>query len=131
MTRRRILVSLFCVLISAVPVLAQSQGTAAADPISGTWVDDGAAKSGRGLELKYDGKGKLTGTVNPGQPNASPITAGTFDPKTGALKVEGEAKRNNQTSKFLIEATLEKDALVGTYTVGTEKGTFKFTRKKS
>ena len=124
---RRLFVTLLCVTLSLAAPLAQSRP---ADPISGIWIDGADGNSGRGLDLKYDGKGGVTGTVNPGQPNAAPISTGTYDAKTALLKLDGEAKRNNQTFKFHLEGKLEKDTLAGNYLFGTEKGTFKFTRKK-
>lgn len=59
---------------------ASSVRDAAADPISGTWADDHAVV----FELKFDGKDGVSGTVSP---NESVIEKGTFDPKTGALKL--------------------------------------------
>jgi hypothetical protein len=39
------------------------------------------------LELKFDGKKAVTGTMS-GLPNPGDVKRGTFDPKTGALKLE-------------------------------------------
>ena len=52
------------------------------------------------------------------QGQAPPIKAGTFDSKTGALKLEGEAKRpdTGATGNYVIEGKLEKDTLAGTFT---------------
>ena len=124
MTRRHLLMSCVSWLV-AVPVLAQSIGKSA-DPLSGRWVDDSG--NGRGLELKFDGKRKVTGTVNPGQKNAAPISDGTFDPKTGEFKLEGRA--GDPASPFVIEGKLDKDVVSGTYAAGGNTGTFRFTRKK-
>ena len=125
MTRRTcVLLLLTCV---AVPSFAQSRAAQPADPISGIWSDGDS----RGIELKFDGKQTLTGTLNPGRPNAVPIKTGTFDAKTGAFKLEAERTVDSATQKLTISGTLANQKLTGTYEgSGGEKGTFEFTRKK-
>jgi hypothetical protein len=39
------------------------------------------------MELKFDGKGKVSGGFS-GLPNPGEVKAGTVSPKTGALKLE-------------------------------------------
>ena len=132
MTLRRVVMSVcWALLLAAAVPLAQSRSGSSSEGISGTWVDTSDGNQGRGLELKYDGKGHVTGTVNPGRPNASLIKTGTFDPKTGALKLEGDAKQQDGSmTTFVIEGKLDQEVLSGTYAFGQSKGTFKFTRKK-
>jgi hypothetical protein len=60
----------------------------------------------------------------------SAIRTGTFDPRTGVLKLEGEAESGDGTvAKYLIEGKLERDTLEGSFSLGSNKGTFMFTRK--
>ena len=125
MTRRACVLLLLTCL--AVPAFAQSRQTQPADPISGIWTDGDS----RGLELKFDGKQALTGTLNPGRPNAIPIKTGTFDTKTGTFKIEAERTVDSATHKLTINGKLADQKLTGTFEgSGGEKGTFEFTRKK-
>ncbi|MPZ20380.1 MAG: hypothetical protein GEV06_21060 [Luteitalea sp.] len=127
---RRSLVMVCGLLLFAGPAPAQTGG-AEADPISGTWMDDDGG--GAGLELKFDGKSTVSGTVLivGREPDQNPaIETGTFDAKTGALKLEGETTDpDGITVKYVIEGTLEKDILAGTFAFGESKGTFKFVKK--
>src|SRR5258706_15973845 len=91
----------------------------AAESLSGTWAGDwGPSASDRNnvtVELKFDGKSKVTGTVNPG-PNAVDLKNGTFDEKTGALHLEADAKgRRGNDIHYVIDGKLEKDALSGSW----------------
>jgi hypothetical protein len=110
------------------PTQAASQPT---DPISGNWGADGQTF----LELKLDAGNAVSGTViwrdGPSQESRAPIKTGTFDPKTGAVKLEGEAKRpdTGATANYAIEGKLEKATLAGTFVFDDRKGNFTFTRK--
>ena len=103
---------------------------AAADPISGSWGADGATF----LELKFEATGVISGTAiwrGGSQPEVrAPIKVGTFDPKTGALKLEGEAKGpDGVIAKYVIEGKVQNDTLEGTYVFGSGHGNFTFTRR--
>ena len=63
------------------------QPAAAADPISGLW----GSRDSAGLDLKFDGKSAVTGTIYITGHGAAPISSGSFDPSTRALKVAGLA----------------------------------------
>jgi hypothetical protein len=131
MTRRTCLFILLALLCAA-PLAAQARGGKgkAPDMISGTWkgeiVPSGAP---RGLsltfELKYDGKGQVSGTVA-GLPNPADVKAGTFDAKTGALKLQlgivGES-----AVLLVLEGTVANGAVSGKVT-GEESGEFKLTK---
>ena len=83
------LVALAC----AAPLTAQPRGgTKAPDVVTGTWKGEltpsGAPRSRPvTLELKHDGQGKVSGTMS-GMPNPADVKAGTFDPRTGALRLQ-------------------------------------------
>src|SRR5438132_3321033 len=113
------------VLLSAVSMAAQSGG-AAADPISGTWkLDNGTG----GLELKFDGKGAVSGLVNPSSPSPGEIKTGTFDPKTGALKLEGEIKGpDGAIHHFVIEGQVAQSSITGSATFNNQKYEVKLTK---
>jgi hypothetical protein len=102
-----------------------------ADPITGNWGSDGQTF----LELKLDANNAVSGTAiwrnGPTQESRAPIKIGTFDPKTGAVRLEGEAKRpdTGATATYVIEGKLDKDTLAGTFTFDDRKGDFSFTRK--
>ncbi|HZS46824.1 MAG TPA: hypothetical protein VFC63_17255 [Blastocatellia bacterium] len=113
------------VLLSAVALFAQS-GSKAGDPISGTWRGE---PQGVTFELRYDGKSAVTGMVTP-QPGE--IKKGTFDSKTGALRLEGDATPpdGGPQCRFVIEGKVENGVASGTAVCGeTKVGDFKMTRE--
>ncbi len=121
-------VALTCfVLLFTVAALAQASKTAP-DAVSGNWGNP----KGAGFELKFDGKRSVSGTiriVDGSGFNTAPIKTGTFDAKSGALKLEGDAKKpDGTTSHYVIEGTVDKSVVAGTYKFDDNKGEFKFER---
>lgn len=109
---------------------APTTAPAAGDPLSGDWGSDGVTY----LELKFDGKSAVTGTViwRIGEhQERAPIRTGSFDTATGALKLEGEAKRpdNGVTASYAIEGKVDKQTVSGTFKFDDRTGSFTFTRK--
>jgi hypothetical protein len=98
------------------------------DPISGTWGSDGATM----LNLTYDGRGGVTGTAiwrGGGKERPAPITSGTFDPKTGALTIEGNGEGpDGRKGAFRIDGVVTGDVLRGKYTFAGMDGDFAFDR---
>jgi hypothetical protein len=131
MTRRWFVVAC-CVALSATSMFAQSPGTKAkADPISGTWTGELVRQNASGIipvtmELKFDGKSSVSGTVK-GLPNPAEVKAGTFDPKTGALKLQ-LGKTGDAAVLLILEGTVVKDTATGRFT-GDESGEFKIAKK--
>ena len=126
--RFRILASFAVVVCLLMVVSAFAQG----DPLSGTWTGDwGPSASDRNtvtVELKWDGK-VLTGTVNPG-PNAVVLQKSTFDPKTGAIHMEADAKgRRGNDIHYVIDGKVENNTMTGTWNHDNRKGDFKITKK--
>ena len=123
----RTLLWMCCVLVSASSVLAQSRG-AKTDAISGTWTGELILERTRSvtLELKFDGKSKVTGTFT-GLPRPGDVKAGTFDPKTGALKLDVGIE-DDTAVRLVFKGKVDKGTAAGTVT-GEMSGEFKIARK--
>jgi hypothetical protein len=129
MKLRSLLLACF-VLLSAVPITAQSTGTSA-DPITGTWVGHmGPGATPRfaiTLELTFDGKGAVSGTLV-GLPSPGEIRSGTFDPQTGALKLQA-APTGDSVVRLVLEGTVVLDTATGRVSGDNQTGVFKITKK--
>jgi hypothetical protein len=113
MTRRTFVVAC-CVFLASASLAAQSRGVKP-DPITGTWTGELLPKgetSGKKvtLELKLGDKGQVTGTIA-GFSNPGDVKTGTFDPKTGALKLQ-----LGRTDESAVLLTLEGKVVKGTAT---------------
>ena len=78
--------------------------------------------------MDWDGK-SITGTINPG-PQSVPITKAELNPNDWTLHIEG----GNGTARVVLDGKFENltwlaRSLVGTYTRGNERGTFRITRQ--
>ena len=131
---RRMFVLLCCVLLAATSMLAQSRGakTAKTDPLSGTWTGELAPsndtrRASVTLELKFDGKSAVTGTIT-GMPNPGDVKTGTFDPKTGALKLQ-LGRTDGPEVLLILEGTVVKGSASGRVTGDIGTGEFKLTKK--
>jgi hypothetical protein len=123
-----------CGLLATLVVVAtaQSANQKTNDQISGQWGQNGLPY----LDLKFDGEKTLSGTVywrHDSDVQQSAIKTGTFDPKTSAFKIEGEAPwpPSGPPAKYLIEGKVEEDTISGTYSIGDNNGQFNFTRLHS
>ena len=130
MTRRGF-VAACCVLVSAMHGSAQSS-SAKADPVSGTWKGELSVPMAPNpvavtFELTFDGKSKVSGTFT-GLPNPGDVKIGTFDPKTGALKLQ-LGKTDDSAVLIILEGTLEKGVATGKVTGEAGDGTFKIAKK--
>ena len=132
MTRRSLAMAC-CVLgvtLFAPSMFAQSRGDKAkADPISGTWTGELAPPRGVvvTMALKFDGKRAVSGTVS-GFPNPGEVKTGTFDPKTGALKLQ-LGKVGDGAVLLTLEGTVVKGTATGRVS-GEVTGQFTITKKK-
>jgi DinB family protein len=115
---RHVLLLALCLVTR--PGSLSAQTPPASDPISGLW----GSRESAGLDLKFDGRGALTGTVYiTGAPSA-PIESGSFDPQTRALKISGHAAAGDGTTgPFKIEGTLDGNALTLNFAFGEHTGT--------
>jgi hypothetical protein len=125
MTRKTFL--WICCVLLASPVLAQSRG-AKQDALSGAWTGEMVVDRERSItfELKFDGKGNVTGTFT-GMPNPGDVKKGTFDPKTGALKLDVGIK-GDAAVRLVFEGTVVKDKAAGKVS-GEASGEFKIAKK--
>jgi len=115
-----------CALLFAASALAQTSG----DPLSGTWI----GHVGPGptpqfavtFALKFDGKSAVTGTVS-GFPSPGDVKSGSFDPATGALKLElGET--GNAQKLLTLEGNVVLGSATGRAAADNQTGTFKLTK---
>jgi hypothetical protein len=133
MTRKRFVLacSVLSVLLVTPSLLAQSQsGKPKPDPITGTWtgalVRQGGSAIPVTMELKFDGKSAVTGTVS-GLPNPADVKTGSFDPKTGALKLQ-LGRQGDSAVLLVLEGTVVKGTATGRFS-GDESGEFKIAKK--
>jgi len=131
MGRKTFMVVCCLLLAVASPLLAQSRG-ARPDPISGPWTGEltmGAKPAPVSVifQLKFDGKDAVSGTFS-GLPNPGDVKKGTFDPKTGALKLQ-LGKKDDPAVLLTLEGTVAKGVATGRFT-GEMSGEFKITKKE-
>lgn len=130
MTRRGFAVACGLLVFTVSPLLAQSRG-ARPDPISGTWTGE-LAMTGRPtpvpvtFQLKFDGK-HVSGTFS-GLPSPGDVKNGTFDAKTGALKLQ-LGKTGDRAVLLILEGILAKGTASGRFS-GEMSGQFKLTKKR-
>ena len=108
------------VLITVTVAAAQSKPT---DVISGTWTGDmGPNQTERHaitVTLVFDGK-TMTGLVSHPQ-NPGDIKGGSFDPKTGALRLEIVVRDDNKT-QVVFQGKVVKETATGKVTVTADSG---------
>ena len=130
MTRRTVLWAVLCALVGAPRSLAQSRG-AKADPISGTWTGELKSRwltnpfdhDGAEVRRQEQGDRHLHRAAEPGD-----VKAGTFDPKTGALKLE-LGKAEGPEVLIVLEGSLVKGVATGKVTGEAGTGDFKIAKK--
>jgi hypothetical protein len=124
---RRVLLAVGCLLMFVASPLAHQSGSAS-DPVTGHWGGAGLTL----LELQFDGESAVSGTVifhRPGQPDQrAAIKAGTFDTRTGELKLTGEADRDGKTVQYVVDGKIAQDILTGRSNLGGERKSFKLRR---
>jgi len=128
MTRKTLAIVSCLLLLAASSVFAQSrQGNA--DPISGTWTGELKPDGGQPLAVTFTLtlKGStVTGTFT-GMPTPGDVKKGTFDAKTGALKLE-IGKQGEPPVLLTLDGKVEKGIATGKV-MGERSGEFKLTKK--
>jgi hypothetical protein len=117
----------------AAATFAQSKKDSTADPITGTWTGqlaprDAAAPIPVTMELKFDRKSAVTGTVS-GLPNPAEVKRGTFDPKTGALKLS-LGKTSGPEVLLVLDGNVAKGTASGKVSGDGGGGEFKITKNE-
>ena len=105
-------------------------------PLKGSWSGDwGTSASNRQhvvLNLNWDGKA-LSGVINPGA-NGVTLTTATLDPATWMVHLVGDGKdASGAAVHIVVDGKVEnlgafQRFITGTWTQGSQKGTFKVTR---
>ncbi len=131
MTRRFVIAC--CLLLAAVSTVAHPQGRKDAgkqDALSGTWTGELSVPPGKlsvTLQLKFDGKRAVTGTIA-GLPNPGNVKTGTFDPKTGALKLQ-LGRSDGPAVLITLDGTVARNTATGRVSGEPGDGEFTLTRK--
>jgi hypothetical protein len=122
--------------VLVVLAVAASASAQFGHPLKGSWSGDwGTNNSNRQhvvLNLNWDGKA-ISGVINPGA-NAVTLTTATLDPSTWMVHFVGDGKdKTGATVHYVIDGKVEnlgafQRFITGTWTQGSEKGTFKITR---
>ena len=117
------------VLLRGAGAIAQTEAETK-DPVTGKWGIDGRTT----MDLKFDGKSGVTGTTIWREGNRyehrATIKTGSFNAKTGVLKLEGEGKKPDGTVvTYVIEGKIVKDTVTGTFKFGVNGGEFTFKKQ--
>ena len=106
---------------------APGPGGGRGDPISGRWGQHGV----NFLDLKLGEDGSVRGSVMHGRPdNRAEVVKGTFDRKTGALRLQGTAPhhKTGESLPYLVEGLLDQGVVTVTGHFGNFSGNFTLTR---
>ena len=130
---RRAFLVLAGALILTSAAFAQSGGGTAGDPITGVWAGSVGPGATPGyavtLNLRFDGTSAVTGTAQGANPDdKGVVTNGTFDPKTGALKLD--VVLGDGASVATFEGWLALDTATGRLSLSSQPGPGTFVIKK-
>jgi hypothetical protein len=130
-TMKRALLSMALSVLLAAPTA--SAQNAAGDPISGSWTGDigldEVTRHAVTLQLRFDGTSAITGTIV--GPGPATLKSGSFDPKTGAFRLEIEVQDDTRSSPFVFEGIAVKGMMTGRVSGNNQTGTFRFTKGAS
>jgi hypothetical protein len=118
-------------LVGAGAVLVRLQTHTVTDPVSGLWIGDwGPTPSHRNsitVSLRWNGT-TLAGAVNPG-PHALEFTESSFDVHTRIVHLEIVTVSRGREIHYVIDGTVERGTLIGTWYNEDNKGNFRLIRK--
>ena len=127
-------VHLICAALAV--ALAAAAAVQEGHPLSGTWSGEwtrgGDARSRITIVMNWDGK-EITGTINPG-PDAADLRRVTVDYEKWTVRIEAERRdASGKPLPIVADGTLDDlgswhRTLMGTWTEGGAKGSFKVTR---
>lgn len=118
-----------CCMLSAVDsVVAQSSTP---DKLSGTWTGSLTPPNATAgmpvvVAIKLAANGSITGTIT-GPPRPGDIKSGSFDPRTGALKLE-VVVRDDGATKAVFEGKVQGDTALGQVTIDGQPGDFRLVK---
>jgi len=121
-------------LVCGALVLSLAVGLASSaqdDTITGVWTGEIVPDSGKRfdvtIQLTFDGKSAVSGTVA-GLPGPVDVKTGTFDPKTAALRL-GLGQVGDPKVLFTLDGNVAKGTAQGRVIDSSGEGTFKIARK--
>lgn len=127
--KRRSLLIVCCGLMAAGSMVAQSGGPVS-DPISGTWTGylgrNETNRTPMTVELKFDGRSAVSGTITGPQLTPGDIKAGTFDPSSGALTLEVVLRGDGIVA--VLEGTAFQATATGRVRLDNQSGLFTMTK---
>jgi hypothetical protein len=131
MNRRPFLATACALLLVCEAFVAAQANQPPADPITGTWTGDASQPGSTNrvaltLRLKLEGTA-ISGTLTTPQ-NSFEIVAGSFEPKSRAVKLEVDTSSNGIASRAVFEGQLTEAVIVGRYMRGEQTGDFKVSR---
>ena len=131
MTRKAFVVAC-CLIVCGVSSMAGQSRTEPPDPITGTWTGDLVTGERSDaipvtFQLTFDGKAAVSGSFT-GLPNPGDVKKGTFDAKTGAVKLQ-LGKTGSDAVLLTLEGTVAKGVFTGKFS-GEVDGEFTLTKKR-
>jgi hypothetical protein len=118
--------------VVALLALLTAPGAAQTDPVSGLWTGEMAPwDAPRAHPIRVEMKlaaGAITGSVT-GPPQPGEIKGGSFDPKTGALKLEIDVKGEGSVNRVVLEGTMIRGVATGRVTGGGISGGFQMVKQ--
>jgi hypothetical protein len=134
--RRLLRVNIVFVFMLACLTLAATASAQFGHPLKGSWSGDWNVgnNSRQHVVLNLDWNGKaISGVINPGS-NAVTLSTATLDPATWTVHFVGDGKdASGAPVHIVIDGKVEnlgafQRFITGTWTQGSQKGTFKVTR---
>ena len=118
-----------CMLSAAGSVVGQSS---APDKLTGTWTGaltppNAGAPMPVVVAIKLTANGSITGTIT-GPPQVGDIKSGSFDPRTGALKLEVVVRGDDAGTRALFEGRVQGDTASGKVLVDGQPGDFRLVK---
>jgi uncharacterized damage-inducible protein DinB len=122
-----VLLAALCCAASA----ASAQSNPAGDPISGSWKGDiGLDETTRNpvtFQLRFDGTSAISGTVT--GPGTAVLKSGSFNPRTGAFRLELDVSDDTRSNPFIFEGIAVKGMITGRVSGNSQTGTFRLARE--
>jgi len=130
-------ICLLACLASTIPMVGQQRGPVTPDVLSGEWTGDwGPTPTDRNMvsvDLKWDGKTTLTGTVKSIQPSRPDVTLVkstlTWATNTVHMEADSASPSGGAPVHFIIDGKLANGMMTGSWNHDTTKGDFKLSRK--